>query len=384
MLSYYGIKNTGVKLTNKTDIIHVKCPFIAHLDDGFALVVSINEKYASYIEDNSLKNKRVSIDSFKRSWTGNLLLVEPQTNSQGPGFRNHRNEEYLRNGKTILFFLSIAFVLIEFTYHNIIKASSKFSFCILLFSIVGTSICMLLVNRKINRGFADRFCSLSNTMNCNKVLDSKIFSISGFIDLTDIGLGFFISNIVIVCIFPVFTKYLVVINLLGFPFTIWSIWYQKFKVKEWCPLCLSVIFTLWGIYYSAFAFNKWIGIGAFYFIDFLLTGSIFIIIILGISYLTSILQDSKDLVKATYEIKQIKFNESVFWTLLYKQDYYPESELHPHILISNTQSDHSITILVNPHCTPCALMHQRIQSFLKKNPNISVRYIFSSFHNFIV
>ncbi len=379
MLSHYGIKNVGLKMTNETDLIQFDCPFIAHMEDGFALVKNINEKEVSYIDENTLKNKTISLANFTKKWTGNILLAEPQADSHEPRFIEHRKEEYLKNGKISLLCLSLVFVLAKSTYQNTIKEHTEFGIYILIFSMIGAFLCMLLIKKKLKMGgLADRICSLFNSNGCSKILDFKMSGILGILDWTDIGLGFFISNIVIVCFFPDLVKYQILIDFLGLPYTIWSVWYQKFKAKQWCPLCLSVIFTLWGIYCICFVFYKWIE--PFLFIDFLLTGSIFITIILSISFLTPILQDNKDLIKAKYAINHIKSDENVFGMLLSKQEHYPKSELHSQILLGNPHANHTITILTNPHCGPCALMHQRVHTFLKVQTHISVRYIFSSFH----
>lgn len=51
-------------------------------------------------------------------------------------------------------------------------------------------------------------------------------------------------------IFPEYTGYLALCNLICLPFSFWSIWYQKFRAKAWCTLCLSVQAILWLLFFS--------------------------------------------------------------------------------------------------------------------------------------
>ncbi len=54
-------------------------------------------------------------------------------------------------------------------------------------------------------------------------------------------------------VFPQWIGYLALCNLLCLPFTFWSIWYQKFRARVWCTLCVSVQCSLWLLFFCYLA-----------------------------------------------------------------------------------------------------------------------------------
>ena len=50
------------------------------------------------------------------------------------------------------------------------------------------------------------------------------------------------------------------------------------------------------------------------------------------------------------------------------------------ILMGNPKASMRITILTNPHCNPCARMHEQVENLLQTTKNeIAIQYIFSAF-----
>jgi hypothetical protein len=66
---------------------------------------------------------------------------------------------------------------------------------------------------------------------------------------------------------------------------------------------------------------------------------------------------------------------------LKKQPFYEVSDCESIIRFGNINSKLQLTILSNPYCNPCAVMHKNIETLLKKvNNGIYVQYILSSFN----
>lgn len=38
-------------------------------------------------------------------------------------------------------------------------------------------------------------------------------------------------------------------NVCCLPYTVWSIWYQRFRAHKWCTLCVGVQTTLWLLFF---------------------------------------------------------------------------------------------------------------------------------------
>lgn len=97
------------------------------------------------------------------------------------------------------------------------------------------------------------------------------------------------------------------------------------------------------------------------------------------SYSCTIRYKKRLIVQVNQEISSLKANEKVFITLLREQIHYDIYPGYSHIFLGNPSESLFVTVLTNPHCNPCARMHERIGILLKNNPQIQVQYIFSSF-----
>ncbi len=98
-----------------------------------------------------------------------------------------------------------------------------------------------------NNSLVQKLCNTSKKTSCQTVLDSKASKLFGWLSLSELGLvyfagGFFvllISSFSVVSIqIPTFLAWL---SALALPYTLFSVYYQKFVVKQWCPLCLGVL-----------------------------------------------------------------------------------------------------------------------------------------------
>lgn len=228
----------------------------------------------------------------------------------------------------------------------------------------------------IHSNYADKICSLIAQGDCNSILDSKEAKIAGF-SWSEIGLGYFISNIVIITFYPDLYPYLAVLNCFSLPYTIWSVLYQKVIAKQWCPLCLIVQLILWLLFvFNIFAKNIIIP-------DYNLRNIILIILIYTLFIILSniikkVATDLKDKESISQELNSIKLDKDVFDLLIKKKNRYEITKSDSSITLGNTESDNLITIITNPHCNPCAQLHKKIKESLRQN-KCCIQYILTSF-----
>ena len=125
-------------------------------------------------------------------------------------------------------------------------------------NLTGIFICRLLVLQqlKIHSNYADKICSLFSKSDCNNVLESEAAKLWGVFGWSEIGLGYFVSSVLLVLFVPKTISILALINIIALPYSFWSVWYQKVKARQWCPLCLivQVFFT---VEYFYFQLNIW-------------------------------------------------------------------------------------------------------------------------------
>ena len=378
MLSDYGIENVGIKISDKNEIRSIEPPFIAHTGNDFAIVEKIDKDDIRFIERS--KRIKIPLDEFFKMWTGYALIAEPDEKSKEPDYKLHFRKELFFNLRKIAI-LSILVFLFIFAF--ITEKSYLHPGLVLLLAInaIGTYIGYLLVLKQlhIQSNYADKLCSLFKYSDCNNILESDAAKLFGVIGWSEVGFGYFISNLIILCFLPSLIPCMLFINIFCLPYSFWSIWYQKFKAKQWCPLCLGVMLLLWAIFITGMGFG-YIDLSAISFWELAITGSMYIFSILIINMLIPVIAKSINMENIQYEINSIKADEDVFMTLLRKQPRYEVNKNTSRILMGNPGSNLLITVFSNPHCNPCSKMHKRLNELLEQNKHICVQYIFSSFN----
>lgn len=378
MLSDYGVENAATKIEDKeNNIYNIETPFIAFTGSDFIPVYKVSAEGVSYIS----KNGDISITpkDFCNLWTGITLLAETNSKSIEPNYKENRKNELLGLIQTGLLLFSIFTILVlsyifKLSYHNLGLTIE------LLINFLGVYIGYLLVQKQIHiqSEYADKICTLFKKSDCNNVLESDAAKLFGFIGWSEIGLGYFISNILVLFFLPHLIFYLAIINICALPYSFWSIWYQKVKAKEWCPLCLIVQGLLWAIFAINLKFS-FVQIPVFSISDTLMIACVYISAILLINVFASKLGKDGMMEQITQEINSIKADESTFLSLLKKQTYYKVDKSTSKILFGNTNADILVTIFTNPHCNPCAQLHARVDEFLKQTDKLCIQYIFTSF-----
>ena len=383
MLSDYGVENAATEVEDKeNDIFNIELPFIAHTGSDFVVVHKIDNDHVSYWW-NGKKKITIPVSQFIKTWSGVVLLAEPTSNAKEPDyFGNRKKELFTVVQKGVL---AIAGVLIFGLAYVNQELFTDLGISLLLFvNLLGIYICYLLVLKsvRVHSQYADKICSLFSKRDCNNVLESPAAKLWGIFSWAEIGFGYFIANILLLLFFPQ-TAYLVVfLNIFTLPYAFWSIWYQKVKARQWCPLCLIVMVQLWalfaiGLLFGYVQFSKW---GFVNLPDLLLVGSVYAMCVFGLTLLIPKLSKGGEMENIKQEINSIKANEKVFDALLTQQPSYEVSKVDSQIFFGNPDADLKITIFTNPFCNPCATMHKRVEKLLQETDgNICVQYIFSSF-----
>jgi len=385
MLSDYGVDNGAIQITDKeNDLPAIKTPFVAHFGGDFVGVYDVDSEKVSFIWMGA--KQVLTVSKFIESWSGIVLLTETTENSIEPHYREHRKIELLNNLKQITFFLACGLIAVSTYIHQSYFLNAGVS-VLLLVNFLGlyVSWMLLLKQMHIQSRYADKICSLFKQRDCNNVLESNAAKLFGLISLSEIGFGYFLTNILLLLFFPDLLPTIALFNILTLPFTLWSVWYQRIKAKQWCVLCLLVLLSLWAIFIVN-CFFGYVQINGFS--NFTLSVLFYILIptlfyfvsIVGINMLVPKLNTDKKMQSLQQSMNSMKADEDLFVTLLKKQPFYETNDCDSVIRFGNPDSVLRLTVLSNPQCSPCSKMHNRINELLKQaNNNISVQYILSSF-----
>ena len=413
MLSDYKIRNAATRIDDKEkNLFNIELPFVAHAGGDFVVV---NGLTTNLLKENGgspafeelegavhfIRNgKQISIpvSQFIQSWSGVILLTETSLDSIEPDYKAHRKKDlFILAQQAIvavagIFILGIAYINNIYLSHiSPISPYSVLGITLLIFvNLIGIYICYLLVLKQmqIHSRYADKICTLFSKSDCNNVLESDAAKLWDVFGWSEIGLGYFVANVFVLLFLPHLITYAGIINILSLPFTVWSVWYQKVKARQWCPLCLIVLVLLWSYFLLNCLFG-YLQIPTYSISEILLTGCIFTISILALNLLIPKLSEGNQVESLRQEINSIKANDEVFKSLLLQQSFYEVNKMDSQILFGNLDAKLVITILTNPFCNPCAKMHTRIDKLINrrgesnsptKKTNVCIQYIFSSFN----
>jgi len=381
MLSDYGIENAAARIADKENITAIETPFIAHFGGDFVIVHKADPDEVSFLWGTN--RHVVPTAKFIEAWTGVVLLAEPSEKSIEPNYAAHKKNECLNLLKKILLFSACGSMpLFAYIYQSLHTNLGLSLLIVINFVGIYISWLLLLKQMHIQSRYADKICSLFKQKDCNKVLDSNAAKLWGIIGWSEIGFGYFLTNMLLLLISPATITYIALINIATLPYAFWSVWYQSSKAKQWCPLCLIVQVLLWAIFINNCLWG-YIQIPTFDFQDLLnlsVIGSAYLASILGVNMLIPKLGTNKTVQFLQQTINSIKADENVFEALLKKQAFYETKNNDSIIRFGNPESSLQLTIFTNPYCTPCSMMHKRIEKLLEKvNNKISVQYILSSF-----
>lgn len=379
MLLYYGIDNTAYKVSSQTDSIReINTPFVAQFGDGLVTVYKVSDDRVYFIW-NSEKHSSSMID-FCSQWTGITLLLDSNDKSIEPNFNENFKKEFSRKLIYYLFYISIAIFSIVEILGNKLYFNHGY-FALLFVNLFGLYLGYLLMQKRlhIEDNFADKICGFLKS-DCNKYIDKNITKFIENVSWSELGFSYFLANVIIIISIPHFVQYMSVINICVLPFSFWSIWYQKFKAKSWCSLCLLFILLLWLVFltdllYGKITFDNWLMQG------FCLTLCIYIFSLC----LTIIQASDKYKIKTNstlyFKYNQLKMDDSIFPFIFDRQSKYHVNKKSSSILLGNDKSNNIVTIITNPHCEPCFRMHERVEKLLLGiNNDFCIQLIFTSFN----
>lgn len=376
MLDVYGVKTLGVHC-NHADLLSLTYPCILHTHRNFVIGLDCNESI-TYLQQG--RKLTLSIEKFKQIWSGNALVVEETTEATEPNYREHQQEEIIAKIKSfsIPIILALAVIIGLITNGDNIGV---FDIIRMLLASVGILICSLLMEKQLLEvsRYGDRVCSLFSHSDCNSVLDGTMAKVFG-ISWSEVGLGYFIANVLLLSLFPDSSDVVAIINWIAMPYGIWSIHYQWRMGKNWCVLCVITQVVIWLM--GIVAMTTYLTTSFICNItDVLLSCIVFAMSILIVHQCASTYSSKKERMRAVQQYRAFKADNVVAKALIEKGEYHGTTLDDSSIIFGNPKAEILVTILSNPHCNPCARMHRQVENLLSIHKDeICIQYIFSFFN----
>lgn len=267
LLTQYGVASQAIMLSDKTQLTKLDTPFLAQEGSAFVIVNSISDGAVDYTLYHD--KYHVGLQQFIDKFTGVVLLAFPDENSIEPNYGRHHFYTLAASAKTLLLAVS-AVVLLVFALCSTSLCSHISLILLLLTDLAGLAVCYMLMLKtlKIKSHTADRFCGILQKHGCDTVLEQKASTFFGLFSWSEVGLAYFVISTLILLISPDSANYLAIVNACCLPFTVWSISYQKFVIKTWCTLCVTVQSLLW-CQFLCLLLGGWFVSGTFSFLTFI-------------------------------------------------------------------------------------------------------------------
>ncbi len=377
ILSKYNISHPCVEFMNKEDITEDECPCFIVFENGFAIVESItNESVTLYVQQKGLIE--ISRDVFLKKWNGVAMLVKPDKQSGEMYYDyRHKAQQKFRLKSAALVSALVVMSLIAAIFNPL--AGRWVLWVALAINLLGVGVAYLLLQKQLHipNKFADKLCGIAKESHCENVTDSDGGSLFGLVKLSEVGGGYFLVNTIALLFAPGTLFYLAVVSVCVLPFSFWSIWYQKYKAKSWCVLCLCTLALMWtqAIVYTAGGAFSQPGTQPIFVIS-LIAG--YVVAVLSINRIMGWLDAKRigDIWRT--EFNRLKLDDTV--VTAFESDaaiFDTDTENCTSLIFGDPNATNCITVLSNPYCVPCAQMHERIKNI--PGSAVSVKYVFAFF-----
>lgn len=257
LLDSYGVDNEAIKLDDKSKLMELPLPYISRDKYSFVIVNDIDKTSGTVSFCRFGKKEQLDINKFLQQSTGIVLLARKTPASKEPDYADHCFHEIAEKAKNwilvvcSLFLLVCGFIMAGL-YHHLS------TILLLLVDLAGVTVTWMLILKtlKVKNKSADRICGVLQEHGCDHVLEQKASTFFGIFSWSEVGITYFSLSTLFLFLFPSLLPYLALINACCLPFTVWSIWYQKFRIKTWCTLCVTTQCLLW-LQFFCYLFGGW-------------------------------------------------------------------------------------------------------------------------------
>lgn len=379
MLKHYSIDSVAIYIKDYTQLKSFKdaIPFVVQLGNDLSVVSKIDSETIDVITYG--KHRKISYQTFSDLWTGVALIPLSYQRATEPDFHTNRINQIWNRCE----YLFVGIFLTALTAY--FGDQSKFFDNIWLVIQLGLSVCGLIFSvllfldfLKIENTIGKRICTSIKGHSCRNLLELSAAKFIGRYSWSEIGIAYFLSNILLILACPQEAYNIIqILTIFAVAYPFWSIWYQKYRAKNWCSLCLLTQGVIIGQFIAticAFNLQLYPGVSliryALAFLSYLLCG---LIIHICVRYYISF-QKSLSQIKA---LTLIKYKDETFNTLLTAQ---PKTVGYiSSIFFGPENAKHQISVYVNPLCSPCVKTHSKIKELHKAG--CQVRYYFTSFND---
>lgn len=255
LLEEYGVQTKGLRIGDKSKITSLKAPFIAQTNGGLVIVTRVSPSSVSYLTQGV--PEKMPLSEFEKVWKGVVLTADVLPHAKEPDYSKHWRTQFIAQSKYVLLWVLGAVLTAYLLVRNGTWRYLSVWF-LLAVDLFGLWLTFMLVQKslKIKNKTADKVCGVLQAGGCDSILKTNASSFFGIFSWSEVGFTYFGVSLLTMLIAPAAIHWLALINICCLPFTLWSIWYQKFRAKHWCTLCVCVQASLW-LQFICYFFGRW-------------------------------------------------------------------------------------------------------------------------------
>ena len=380
-LKKWNIDNYPLKLS-KQEILDLEPPFIAHIDIAGGQLALVEKTGDSKVSFSVGKGKETvqSHEEFSNKLSGGVIVMEPDKQSGEADYREKRQNELV---KTALL-PSVVIAIILFGLYTLFSGSGlsllqgRIPMLLYITKAIGitASVFLVLHEFKVNTRLADKICGLSSGVDCDSVLSSEASRIFGNINLADVGIIYFTSTLLYIMGGAALNQLwlLALVSAVSIVFPVYSIYYQGFRLRKWCPFCMVVQVTLIAEF---FILLPLLGLISTSLVDMLRLAAFF-----GLVTAVWILYKSHFELSGSYSDEhhsflRFKSNPGIFRFLLQENGYTDIPENPGSLVFGNPDARVTVTAFLSLSCNPCAGVFKEIKELLDNTSQVRVNIVLS-------
>jgi hypothetical protein len=356
-------------------------PFIAQSDfeGGFYFLIhQITDNLVIY-SDEKVDKAFMTEEKFLKQWSGVALHATSSVKSGEVNYKSNKRIEVFNQIKTPLLLIVILGFLFLIINWQTLELNIKL---LILVKVIGVVVSTLLLMYSVNTNnpMIQNLCSLGKKNNCNAILKSNAALVFTWLSWSEVGFFYFTGSLLALLFLPLCLPYLLWLNLLALPYTVYSIKYQ-FKNNNWCVLCctIQVLFALEFLNTIIISSNSLlINILEIRFTLVMSLSLSFLVPVFIWAFLKPFFLKAQQYKGLQRQLKKFKFNTELFNKVLTTQPKYSVPDSLMPIILGNPEAKNVITMVSNPFCKPCAVAHQALDSWLEFREDVKLKIIFTS------
>jgi uncharacterized membrane protein len=369
------------------EIKALEMPFIAHFKAGGGQLVFVEEIINGQVVYFLSGNKRIeeNFEKFSEKLSGAVVVFEAGKDSGEKEYRQLCQNEILSKSLLPLGIISlVAWAVFIFISNagGVAYQSGYLFWGLLATKIIGltASVFLVLHELKIHTPLADKICGFSSKTDCDTVLSSNASKVFGWINWADAGLVYFTGTLFYLAATNAVSSLwiLALVSALALPYPVFSIYYQAFKTKKWCPFCLIVQGILVAEFILLFpvlfqvniSFIQVFQLG----VSFLIPAAIWF---LFKAYRNTIQEHNK----VRYSFLGFKRNPEIFRFLLKNNRWVEIPITQDSMVLGNPDAAVTLTAFLSLYCNPCAKAFKQLTGLLENCPEIKINAIFSVYED---